>query len=30
MSKISWGEVKKHTEVGDCWIVIEDRVYDLS
>jgi cytochrome b involved in lipid metabolism len=26
----SWEEVQKHTEVGDCWIVIDDKVFDVS
>lgn len=26
----TWEEIKKHTEVGDCWIVIENKVYDMS
>jgi cytochrome b involved in lipid metabolism len=29
-TRYSWEEVGKHCEVGDCWLVIEDRVYDLS
>lgn len=29
-AQYSWEEVGKHCEVGDCWLVIEDRVYDLS
>lgn len=30
MSKLTWDEISKHTEVGDCWIVIEGKVYDVS
>lgn len=26
----SWEEVQKHTEVGDCWIVIDGKVFDVS
>lgn len=26
----SWEEVQKHTEVGDCWIVIDSKVFDVS
>lgn len=25
-----WSEIQKHTEVGNCWLVIEKRVYDVS
>ena len=27
---LSWEEISRHTEVGDCWIVIEGLVYDIS
>lgn len=28
--KYPWEEIRKHREVGDCWVVIEGRVYDVS
>ena len=27
---LSWEEIGKHVEVGDCWIVIQGKVYDTS
>ena len=29
-NSISWTEIRQHTEVGDCWLVIEGKVYDVS
>jgi len=29
-TKFTWEEVRAHTEVGDCWLVIHGNVYDLS
>ena len=26
----SWSEVKKHNKKDDCWIVVNDKVYDLT
>ena len=28
--RITWDEVKAHNRKEDCWIVIEDRVYDVT
>jgi cytochrome b involved in lipid metabolism len=30
MPLLKWAEIEQHVEVGDCWIVIEGRVYDVS
>ncbi len=28
--KYTYGEVAKHNKPNDCWIIIEDKVYDVS
>ncbi len=30
MPVLTWEEIEKHVQVGDCWIVINNRVYDVS
>lgn len=27
---IPWAEVKKHGNAGDCWVIVDGKVYDLS
>lgn len=30
MKEYSWCEIVKHDHPGDCWIVIHNKIYDLS
>lgn len=30
MKTVTWDEVQKHNTVKDCWLVVEDKVYDVS